>query len=338
MQKSRAAKVISLILAIIMLAGIFPASVLADSGNTVNSYDEFITDLTCLEKYANEYVGEHSDEDAAALVINYIRCGVEKYTSGTWTTFCGPEKTAFVNYVAQQDEANGTSAGKLRSLDEFTLPNGDKVEFAHMFGAMDMAYHTGNQKTADLGSWAGDICDLVQLSTNSGISGTVEEMAEEIRTNNDKYFLYDHPDPEVHSFGILDLYGDLDAFYILQKLGSNGSISSVMKNYFTKNLNDGLRAKFFLENRFDGVRQKSDIRNAVYETYCSNEGVKTLEGTYLPNGVDPDIRKACCYAFADYLYETAKDLISNPYYKVERKIRSCARCYAGDKARNIQGR
>lgn len=185
-----------------------------------------------------------------------------------------------------------------------------------MFGAMDMAYHTGNQKTADLGSWAGDICDLVQLTTNAGISGTVEEMAEEIRTKNDKYFLYDHPDPEVHSFGILDLYGDLDAFYILRKLSLNGSISSVMKNYFTKNLNDGLRAKFFLDNRFDGASQKSDIRNAVYETYCSNEGIKTLEGTYLPNGVDPDVRKACCYAFADYLYETAKDLISNPYYKV----------------------
>lgn len=152
MQKSRAAKVISLILAIIMLAGIFPASVLADSGNTVNSYDEFITDLTCLENYANEYVSEHPNEDTAALVINYVRSGVEKYTSGTWTTFCGPENTAFVNFVAQQDEANGTFAAKLRSLDKFVLPNGDEVEFAHMFGAMDMAYHTGNQKTADLGS------------------------------------------------------------------------------------------------------------------------------------------------------------------------------------------
>ena len=316
MQKSRTAKVISLILAIIMLAGIFPASVLADSGNTVNSYDEFITDLTCLENYANEYVSEHPNEDTAALVINYVRSGVEKYTSGTWTTFCGPENTAFVNFVAQQDEANGTFAAKLRSLDKFTLPNGDEVEFAHMFGAMDMAYHTGNQKTADLGSWAGDICDLVQLTTNAGISGTVEEMAEEIRTKNDRYFLYDHPDPEVHSFGILDLYGDLDAFYILRKLSLNGSISSVMKNYFTKNLNDGLRAKFFLDNRFDGASQKDDIRDAVYETYCANEGVRTLEGTYLPNGVNPDIRKACCYAFADYLYETAKDLLSNSYYKV----------------------
>lgn len=121
-------------------------------------------------------------------------------------------------------------------------------------------------------------------------------MAEEIRTKNDRYFLYDHPDPEVHSFGILDLYGDLDAFYILRKLSLNGSISSVMKNYFTKNLNDGLRAKFFLDNRFDGASQKDDIRDAVYETYCANEGVRTLEGTYLPNGVNPDIRKACCYA------------------------------------------
>ena len=139
MQKSRTAKVISLILAIIMLVGIFPASVLADTGDKVNSYDEFITDLTCLEKYANEYVSEHPNEDTAALVINYVRSGVEKYTSGTWTTFCGPENTAFVNFVAQQDEANGTFAAKLRSLDKFTLPNGDEVEFAHMFGAMDMA-------------------------------------------------------------------------------------------------------------------------------------------------------------------------------------------------------
>ena len=64
-----------------------------------------------------------------------------------------------------------------------------------MFGCMDMAYHSGIQKTADLGSWAGDICDLVQLTTNAGVTGTVEEMAEEIRTTNDKYFLYDDPVP-----------------------------------------------------------------------------------------------------------------------------------------------
>ena len=40
---------------------------------------------------------------------NYIRTGVEKYTDGNWNLLAGEEKTAFVSYVAIQDEANGTS-------------------------------------------------------------------------------------------------------------------------------------------------------------------------------------------------------------------------------------
>ena len=277
------------------------------------SYDEFLEALKILEQYADEFVREHPEEEAVALVINYIRCGVEEYTTGTWNTFCGEEKTAFTNYVASQDKVKGTNAGTLRDLNVFTLPNGDEVEFAHMFGCLDMAYHTGNQNTADLGSWAGDICDLLQLTSNAGVTGTVEEMAEEIRTNG-KYFLYD--DPEVHSFGRMDLYGDLDAFYILNRLADDLPISSIMENYFTLNLNDSIRAKFFLANRFGDVSSKEAIRDAIYETYCANEGIKTLEGTYLPDGVSGDLRKACCYAFADYLYETAKDLLDNPYYDV----------------------
>lgn len=150
----------------------------------------------------------------------------------------------------------------------------------------------------------------------AGVTGTVEEMAEEIRTNNDKYFLYDNPDPEIHSFGILDLYGDLDAFYILKKIGTGVTISAVMKNYFTTSLTDAARAKFFLDNRFGGVSTKDDIRASVYDTYYGNEGIRTLEGSYLPNGVNADLRRACCYAFADYLYETAKGQLENDYYKV----------------------
>ena len=304
-------------MAVIMMFGLLPFSVFAEDSNTeasVSDYSTFVSDLAILEQYADQYVREHAGEDAIGLVINYIRCGIEKYTSGTWTTFCGAENTAFTSYVAAQDEQNQTTASELRSLGEFTLPNGNKVDFGHMFGCMDMAYHTGNQSTADLGSWAGDICDLIQLTHNAGVTGTVEEMAEEIRTNNDKYFLYDAPD--VHSFGILDLYGDLDAFYILRNLTSKATISSVMKSYFTANLTDAIRASFFLKNRFSGVSSKEDIRSAVYDTYCANAGIKTLEGTYVPDGVNPDLRKACCYAFADYLYETTKDHLNNPYYKV----------------------
>ena len=175
----------------------------------ITSYHDFLDCLIQLETYASTYAQEHADEERIALVINYIRTGVEKYNSGTWNTFCGEENTAFVNFVADQDEANNTSARRLRQLEAFTLPNGDWVELAHMFGCMDMAYHTGIQSTADLGSWAGDICDLLQLTTNGGVTGTVEEMAEEIRTNNDKYFLLD--DPAVHTFGRMDLAAMLSA-------------------------------------------------------------------------------------------------------------------------------
>ena len=277
-------------------------------------YADFLSSLTVLERYADEFVREHPDEESIALVINYIRCGVEKYTTGTWNTFCGEEKTLFTNYVASQDKANGTNAGRLRHLNVFTLPNGDEVDFAHMFGCMDMAYHTKNQSTADLGSWAGDICDLLQLTSNAGVNGTVEEMAEEIRTDNDHYFLYD--DPNGHSFGRLDLYADLDAQYILARITDGLSISSIMTNYYTENLNEEIRARFFLTERFGDVSTKASIREAVFDAYSKNEGVRTLEGTYLPDGVDADLRKACCYAFADYLYETAKSLIENPYFNV----------------------
>ena len=290
------------------------------AASEVTDYSAFLSALVELEQYADAYAREHAGEDPAALVINFVRTGVEKYNSGTWNTFCGEEKTAFTSYVAEQDALNGTNASSLKNLGEFTLPNGDEVEFSHMFGCMDMAYHTGNQATADLGSWAGDICDLVQLSQNYGVSGTVEEMAEQIRTDNEHLFLYDNP--SAHSFGIKDLYGDLDAFYILSCLSSGKTISSIMRSYFTTQLNDSFRAAFFLENRLGGVKSRTDIRNSVFEIYSGNEGIYTLEGTYLDEGVNPDIRKACCYAFADYLYLTASARLENAYYSVFSSERS----------------
>ena len=317
MKKLTEMRWLSVLMAVMLIFGLLPLSAFADEESETAEgiqYDDFLSALTTLEGYADMYAREHSGEEENALVINYIRCGVEKYTSGTWTTFCGPENTAFTSFVAEQDAANGTEVVKLRALNNFILPNGNEVDFAHMFGAMDMAYHTGNQNTADLGSWAGDICDLVQLTTNAGVTGTVEEMAEEIRTNNEKYFLYDAPD--AHSFGILDLYGDLDAFYLLKKMEDGMAISSAMRNYYTKNLTDTARVKFFLDNRFGGISAKDDIRDEIYSTYYQNEGIRTLEGTYLPDGVNADLRRACCYAFADYLYETAKGQLENDYYKV----------------------
>lgn len=76
-------------------------------------------------------------------------------------------------------------------------------------------------------------------------------MAYELRTDG-KHLGYDDPseDDDVHSFGILDLYGDLDAYYLVQNLTGGKTISAVMSSYFNSNLTDKFRAKFLLRNRF----------------------------------------------------------------------------------------
>ena len=88
----------------------------------VSDYASFLANLKVLEGYAQTYAREHTGEDAVGLVINYIRCGVDKYTSGTWTMLAGEEKADFTAYVAQQDAVNSTSAAALRSLRNSPCP------------------------------------------------------------------------------------------------------------------------------------------------------------------------------------------------------------------------
>ena len=290
-------------------------------------YQAFLQNLKVLEGYAQTYAREHTGEDAVGLVINYVRCGVEKYTSGSWTMLAGEEKTDFTNYVASQDTANGTTAQALRSLKEFTLPNGDKVDFVHMFGCMDISYHTMQTNAAaaltngDLGGWGGDICDLIDYTKKHSpiTSTTVEDMAYELRTDG-KHLGYDDPseDDDVHSFGILDLYGDLDAYYIVSSLTGGKTISTVMSNYFGGSLTDRFRAEFLLRSRFPGAGTKEEIRAAVLSAYQGNTAIAALESSRGLTDID-DLRTACCYAFADYLYELTgviTDRPSNDYYSV----------------------
>ena len=315
---------ISLLLALIMLISIFvvPMAAFAENGSdTAGNFDEFIVNLKDLEKYADSYARNHA-EDAVGLVINYIRTGIEKYNDGTWGVLAGAENTAFTAYVAAQDEKCGTNAKNLRGIGEFVIPNGQTVEFAHMFASLSMAYYNKfAAANADFGSWAGDICDLMEYSKKHGVDASdVESMVSEI---NSKYFKYD--DPDESSFGILDIYGDLDSYYIMMQLKNGGKkLSSVMSNYFTKYLTDENRATFFVSNRFSGCISKEAIRNAVYNIYKSNSSTTVLEES---RGLskDSDLRIACCYVFADYLYDLAKDKIgeqSNDYYSVYSSSRT----------------
>ena len=308
------------------MAGI-EGTVPAQAAQDAPEYYAFLRNLRVLEGYAQTYAREHTGEDAVGLVINYVRCGVEKYTSGSWTMLAGEEKTDFTKYVTNQDAANGTTAGALRSLTEFTLPNGDEVDFVHMFGCMDISYHTMKTNASaatingDLGGWGGDICDLIDYTKKYSplTSTTVEDMAYELRTDG-KHLGYDDPSEgdDVHSFGILDLYGDLDAYYIVRNLADGKTISTIMNSYFNGNLTDKFRAEFLVRNRFPGVSTKEEIRSAVLDAYRSNTAIAALESSRGLTDIG-DLRVACCYAFADYLYELTgviTDKPSNDYYSV----------------------
>ena len=170
MKNKRAVKCLSCILVLVMLLGtLLPITAYAADSDAVqvapvSDYSSFISSLKELEAYADSYAAS-SGEDALGLVLNYIRTGIERYNSDSWALLAGAENTAFTAFVKQQDEANGTNAQGLRGIETFVIPNGQELEFSHMFGAISVAFYNSYATVSwDFGSWAGDICDLMIFS------------------------------------------------------------------------------------------------------------------------------------------------------------------------------
>ncbi len=296
---------------------------------TVTDFETFMENLALLEEIAVSYAAEVPGKDPAELVIKYIRTGVEDYVDGSWGIMAGYEDKGFADFVARvEDEYNSMEGvtehiivSALKNIELFELPNGDLVDFGHMFGAMDITYYNKKSRNhADVAGWAGDIVDLIEFSDYGGTDGTLEEMIEIVSKD---YFLKDNPD-EVGGFNQQDIYADLDAFYLMGDLiaaaYSEGYITALFEGYFTENLSLVSRADHFLKNRLGGVSTRQDVRDAVYNAYTGNKMVTTLEATrdFKTDNL-PDLRKACCYAFADYICELAGDyvdLIDNPYFTV----------------------
>ena len=293
------------------------------AAETVADYAAFLSGLKLLEGYAQTYAEENAGENVNALIINFIRTGVERYTSGTWEMVCGKENTAFTAYVAEQDAANGTSASALKNIENFALPNGNPADLGHVFGAMDVANYAkvqgmteaAVQARADMGSWAGDITDLMYCAENVNISDRVDTLETDVdvlAANIRARYLgvpYSTLNEVDHSFTDTDLYGDMDAFYLTTEMNLGGSLSTLAENYFTAGLTDKSRASYFLTNRLGGMVTKDGIRSKVLSTYTGNTLIGALESSYsltdLPNY--ETLRKACCYAFADYLFDLAGD-------------------------------
>ncbi len=279
----------------------------------VSNWNIFLEKLSLLEEYANSYVDEHPSENAINLEINYIRTGVERYQSDSWSTIAGTEKTEFVEYVAAQDAANSTTAACLRNLEEFAVPNGNIMDFGHLFGCLNVSSNNSyNQNFVDFGSWLGDVCDLMQCSDYYGVSAIeTESLVEEIK---DKYFLDRYLDyvvtpGETGGFSENDFRADLDCFYIVTQIQTGEtSLSAIFETYYTEQLTDASRAAFFLNNRFGGNTTNDAVRNVIYDTYSAHVLAKTLEADR--NLSDKDtLRMACAYVLADYLFELSDGLL-----------------------------
>ncbi len=309
----------------------------------ISDFDEFIENLAILEGIADTYVKKvDPGKDPAMLIIKYIRTGVDRYNSGSWNIMAGYEDAKFAEYVtkyetdynnALEDGAEKMKVTGLKNINEFNLPNGDFADIGHVFGSMDITYtNKTSEDHADVSGWAGDTVDLMSLTDLFGYESTeLEDIVAEI---NEKYFLryeeefVDREGYEEETFegtySKTDIEGDLDAFYIMQTLlkseYENGTLTEIISEYMTSSLTSKQRAKFFLDNRLDGVSLRADVRDAVYNEVVANSVVMTLEGTR-PFKTDNValLRKACCYVFADYVCKLGGDFTEikkNNYYSV----------------------
>lgn len=293
--------------------------------SAISDFTTFMKYFKILEEYANDYVAANPGKDPAMLVIKYIRTGVDRYNSGSWNIMAGYEDAGFAEYVkVREDEYNSAMSSEadmiqvtsLKNIKNFNLPNGDYTDIGHMFGTMDISYTNVNSVNhADVSGWTGDLVDLLSLADQFGVNGTLEEMMNEIQGT---YFLKDPStfpeDPTEGSFSLTDFYGDLDGFYVMQKLTAEdyepGRLYEILSDYFTEDLTLEDRADFLLKNRLGGVSNRGAIRDAVYSAYTQNQVITMLEGTREFKSENlTDLRKACCYVFADYLCKLAGDYV-----------------------------
>ena len=299
----------------------------------IETYDEFIESLAILEEWAFEYAVKNNIEDPAALVIRYVRTGVDRYNSGSWEIMAGVDNSDFTDWVTKKEleinDSAATDADKvnvtgLKNISNFTLPNGEYVDFGHMFGTIDISYTNPTSiNHADVAGFFGDTTDLLSTADRFGVSGTVLEMTAEISEN---YFCVDNMNWD-DKFGKTDMLGDLDGYYLNRELlamdYAKGDLTKLCEAYFTEDLTEKQRAEYYLTNRLQCGTSKAAVRNAVYMAYTGNSVISTLEGTreFTATGDDlADMRKAACYVVADYICKLAGDWtadIDNPYFTVQ---------------------
>ena len=341
-------RILAGLLTICLIVGMLPVMAFAAEESKIETYEDFLYYLGALEELAQVYADQNPGKDPVLLVIKYIRTGVDRYNSGSWNIMAGYEDAGFASFVeymeAQvnkelQEGDEPFRVTSMKNIEEFKLPNGDWVDFGHMFGTMDLSYHNkGSQEHADVGGWAGDLVDLMTSAdrayakfNDSTADSTValelpsdldvEVMAEQIREN-----IFLKATSTDDKFTRTDYYGDIDGMYVIDRLYEKeyevGDMAKIIGDYCTKDLSDEDRAAYFMSARLGNTGTRAQVRTIIYDEFCSNKTIETLEGTR--DWLNKDsayrvaLRKAVCYALADYVCELAGDYVEdgeNPCYE-----------------------
>lgn len=276
-------------------------------------FNQAMNDLEDLESYIKEYITEKSYTGSSLthLIVCFIRLGA--YSSSEWQIAGGEIPTDLVEYISSKDEENETSAKKVQSYREIITPNGDKIDFVHMFAVMN-GIENGNSYSsgfAHLVGWGGDTEQLlVDIMKKSGDLDSLMELTK----NN--YFRIKG------GFDENDLISDLDGPIILSNKNDNNNFADLMRNYYTNNDNSN-RVNKFIQLTFPNLVNKinkESFRNELYNKYTNDLYIRILEckkgiresgflGCYLAGNTKSQYtehQRAAVYVVSDYLFENYK--------------------------------
>ena len=130
------------------------------------NYEKMLKDLYNLENYIKEYIKEKSYTNSTLthLITCYIRIGV--YTDKEWEPVGGLLPDDLVSYITIKDEEKGTSAQATQTYREIVMPNGETIDFVHMFAVMNGIEHgkSFSDIYAHLVGWGSDTEQLLCTS------------------------------------------------------------------------------------------------------------------------------------------------------------------------------
>ena len=278
-----------------------------------DDFDKMITDLGNLEKYIKEYISEKSytEKTLTHLIVCYIRLGA--YSTSEWTIAGGSLPDDLVQYIASKDEEKGTSAQATQTYRDMQMPNGDMIDFVHMFAVMNGIENgdSYSQNFAHLVGWGGDTEQLLEDIMNE--EGDLEYLMEFAKAN---YFRIKGGLDEA------DLISDLDGPILLYNKNDNNNFADLLKDYYSNDECKKNRVSKFYELTFPSlidVTEKETLRNELYKIYNSDTFIKVLEcqkgmrdeimSCFFPSEIKQEYllnQKASVYVVSDFFFDNIK--------------------------------